>query len=123
MKTKKLMLAAAVLDAVLILPAALFMIALVLRHLPLPEVANAGQGIVMWYAGKMWTLWVLLLALPFAALLTGGMALVREWAEMPSAVRPPFVMSRAQPVSLGVAVLTVSAAGILTIVVLHMLAN
>ena len=117
------MLLAAALDSVLILPAALFLTALVLRHLPLPEVANAGQQIVMWYAGKMWTLWALLLALPFTVLLTGGVALRREWVERSSVVRQPFTMIWAQPMSLWVAALTLSAAGILVIVVLHMLAN
>ena len=123
MKVKNPMLVAATLDSVLIAPAALFMTALVLRHLPLSEWANTAQRIVMWYAGKMWTLWVLLLALPFTVLLTGGVALRREWEAIPSAMRQPFAFVRAQPISLWVAALTLSAAGILTAVVLHMLAN
>jgi hypothetical protein len=64
------MLVAAALDSVLIAPAVLFMTALAIRNLPLSEVANTGQRIVMWYSGRMWTLWVLLLALPFAVLIT-----------------------------------------------------
>ncbi|MBV9937200.1 MAG: hypothetical protein JO150_01755 [Acidobacteriaceae bacterium] len=123
MQVKNPMLVAAALDSVLIAPAALFITALVLRNLPLSELANTGQRIVMWYAGKMWTLWVLLLALPLAVLLTGGVVLMREWEERPPAVRQPFAMIRAQPMSLWIAALTLSAVGILTAVVLHMLAN
>jgi hypothetical protein len=57
----------AVLELVLIFPAALFMTALMLRNLqPLQyEPARSAQQLVMWYAGRMWTLWVLLLGLPF----------------------------------------------------------
>ena len=33
----------------------------------------------MWYSGHMWTLWVLLLALPFAGMVTGCGTLLREW--------------------------------------------
>ena len=52
----------AFLQLVLILPAALFMAALVVRNLgPLRyEPAHTAQQIVMWYAGRLWTLWVLL---------------------------------------------------------------
>ena len=99
------------------------MTALVIRNLPLSELANTGQRIVMWYAGKMWTLWLLLLALPFAVLLTGGTALIREWREGPTAVPPFMAVIRTRPLTLFVAALTLSAAGILTVVVLHMLAN
>ena len=118
------MLVTAALDFVLIVPAALFMAALVIRNLPVHEVANTAQGIVMWYAGRLWTLWVLLLALPFAVLITGCIALFRDWIEVPNvAWQPLALIRRAQPASLFVAALTFSAAGILAIVVLHMLAN
>ena len=58
----------------LIFPSALFMGALVVRELqPLQnEPAHTAQQLVMWYAARMWTLWVLLIALPFAVLVTGG---------------------------------------------------
>ena len=111
------------LDLVLIFPAALFMAALVIRNLPLHEMANNAQQIVTWYAGRIWTLWVLLLALPFVVLITGCAALFRDWMEMPNAARQPLAIIRAQPASLFIAVLTLTAAGILAIVVLHMLAN
>jgi hypothetical protein len=56
----------AFLQLVLILPAALFMASLVVRNLgPLQyEPAHTAQQIVMWYAGRLWTLWVLLFTLP-----------------------------------------------------------
>jgi hypothetical protein len=120
---KKTMLVTAALDLVLIVPAALFMTALVMRNLPLQEVANAAQRIVMWYSEKMWTLWVLLLALPFTVLITGCMTLFRDRIEMPHAAGQPLGLIRAEPVSLFVAAQTLGAAGILAIVVLHMMAN
>src|SRR5580704_12217210 len=71
----------AALELVLILPAALFMTALVLRNLqPLQfEPAHSAQLLVMWYAGRMWTLWVLLFALPIIVLVSGCAELIRNW--------------------------------------------
>jgi hypothetical protein len=53
----------------------------VTRHLqPLQyEPAHTAQQIVMWYSVRHWTLWVLLIGLPFAALLTGYGTLLRNW--------------------------------------------
>jgi len=99
------------------------MAALVIRNLPQHEMANSAQRLVMWYAGRLWTLWVLLLALPFVALIAGCVALVRDRIETPNAARQPLAVIRAQPTILFIALLTLSAAGILVIVVLHMLAN
>lgn len=113
----------AVLDLVLILPAALFMAALAIRHLPQHEMANSARRLVMWYAGRLWTLWVLLLALPFVVLITGCVALVRDRIETPNAARQPLAVIHAQPAMLFIALLTLSAGGILVVVVLHMLAN
>src|SRR5580693_6637457 len=63
----------AALELVLILPAALFMTALALRNVqPLQyEPAHSAQQLVLWYAGRMWTLWVLLFGLPFTVLVSG----------------------------------------------------
>jgi hypothetical protein len=115
-------------ELVLIFPAALFMAALVVRNLgPLQyEPAHTAQGIVMWYSGQMWTLWALLLALPFAVLVTGCATLLRGWrrdVELPSAARQSLAVIRAHPATFFVAATTLTAAGILVIVVLHMLAN
>jgi hypothetical protein len=120
---KKPMLITAVLELLLMLPATLFMAALVIRNLPLHEMADSAQRIIMWYSGRVWTLWVLLLALPFTVLITGCVALFRDQMELPNAARQPVAIIRAQPVTLFVAVLALSAAGILAIVVLHMLTN
>jgi len=66
-------------ELVLIFPAALFMSAVIISHLqPLQyEPARAAQQIVMWYSVRYWTLWILLIGLPFAAMLTGCATLLR----------------------------------------------
>ena len=118
----------AALGLLLILPAVLFITALVVRNLgPLHyEPMHTAQRIVMWYAGRMWTLWVLLLALPFTGLVTGCATLLREWnrdLELPNTPRQSFAVLRAHPTTFVVAGTTLTAAAILVIVALHMLAN
>jgi hypothetical protein len=108
---KRALLIATVLDFVLLSPAVLFMAALIARNLPLHEMAANAQHIVLWYAARLWTLWVLLLALPFVVLTTGSVALSRDWTEMPNAPHQ-LLMG-----------LTFTAAGILVVVIFHMLAN
>jgi hypothetical protein len=114
----------AALELILILPAGLFMIALVLRTLSSLgyEPAHSAQQVVMWYAGRMWTLWVLLLALPFAVLLIGCLTLYRD-AELLLSVRQSVSLLHGHLATLFVAVTTLAAVGILAIVILHMLAN
>jgi hypothetical protein len=112
----------------LILPAVLFMGSLIARNVsPLQnEPAHMAQQIVMWYAGRMWTLWVFLVAFPLGVLVTGGIAFARNWSEyarLPQAAKPMLAAIHVNRVMLIVAVLTVTAGVILTIVVLHMLAN
>ncbi len=118
----------AAIQLVLIFPAALFMTALVVRSVqPLQyEPAHSAQQLVMWYAGRMWTLWVLLLALPLAVLVTGCATLLRNWnrdTALMQTVRQSLAEIRAHVATLFVAATTLAAAGILAIVVLHMLAN
>jgi len=120
--------ALAALQLALLSPAALFMTALVVRNLgPLQdEPAHSAQRIVMLYAGRVWTLWVLLLALPFAVLVTGCATLLRGWngdAEPSNTARQSLAVTHAPSARLLVAATTLTAAGILAIVVLHMLAN
>ena len=115
-------------EVVLIFPAALFMAALVLRTLqPLQfEPAHSAQQLVMWYAGRMWTLWVLLLGLPFIVLVTGCATLLRSWNRdtvWSQAVRQLPTTMLGHFATLLVAATTLAASGILVIVVLHMLAN
>ncbi len=108
----------AAVELALLSPAALFMAALVVRKLNSVqyEPAYTAQQIVMWYAGRMWTLWVLLVALPFAALAFGCAVLKHNWNHCTD----PRQFARQ---SLAIAVSTLAAGGILGIVVLHMLAN
>ena len=111
--------AAAVAELLLIFPAALFMAALVVRNMqPLRyELAGTAQRIVMWYAGRQWTLWALLIGLPLAVLVTGCAVLPGWHRERPNGTR------RTQPATLLVAATTFTAGVILLIVVRHMLAN
>ncbi len=112
----------------LIAPAALFMTALFVRNLQPEqyEPAHTAQRIVLWYAGRQWTLWVLLMALPFAVLVTGCMTLLRSWhdnRELREAARHALAAIRAHLATLGVAVATLAAAGVLAIVALHSLTD
>jgi hypothetical protein len=118
----------AVLEVVLILPAALFMTALALRNLQPPqyESAHIAQKLVMWYAERMWTLWVLLLGLPFTVLVSGCAALLRSWNRdivLPLTARQSLAVVRAHLATLFIAATTLIAGVILAIVVLHLLAN
>jgi hypothetical protein len=97
----------ATMELVLIFPAALFLTAVAAPSL-ISQPAPTAQRLVMWYAERMWTLWVLLLALPLAALVIGCATLLR--------LRPDLG-------TLFVAVTTLAAGGVVTIVILHMLAN
>jgi hypothetical protein len=115
----------AAIELALIFPAALFMTALVIRNLSLPyEPAHTAQQLVMWYAGRMWTLWVLLLALPFIVLVTGCATLRYNWnRELLHTPRQLLAAIRVHLAMLFVAATALAAGGILVIVVLHMLAN
>jgi hypothetical protein len=111
--------AIATMELLLILPAALFMTALVVRMLqPLQnEPASTAERIVQWYAERQWTLWILLIALPMAVLVTGCATLTQ------SDTRQTLAAIRAQPATLLVAAATLTAGSFLVIVVLHMMAN
>ena len=118
----------AFMELVLIFPAALFMTALGLRNLqPLQsEPAHSAHQLVMWYAGRMWTLWVLLLGLPFTVLVTGCAALLHSWNRdivLALTARQSLAIVRAHLATLFIAATTLIAGVILAIVVLHMLAN
>jgi len=67
-------------EVILLFPAVLFMTALVVRYLgpSQDEPAHSAQQVVMWYAGRQWTLWVLLIALPLTVLVTGCATLLRR---------------------------------------------
>jgi hypothetical protein len=112
----------------LIFPAALFMTAVLVGagDAPQYELARVAQRIVMWYSARIWTLWLLLLALPFVVLITGSATLVLSWSHevaLPHGVRQSLATIPAPVATLFVAGTTLTSAGILAIVVLHMLAN
>lgn len=119
----------AAMQLALIFPAALFLTAVLVGagDAPQYDLARIAQRIVMWYSARMWTLWLLLLALPFAVLISGSLTLVRTWdrdVEPPRAARQSLATMIPAPLAaLFVAGTTLTSAGILAIVVLHMLAN
>jgi hypothetical protein len=118
----------AVMELVLIFPAVLFMTALVVRNLqPLQyEPARSAQQLVMWYAGRMWTLWFLLLGLPLIVLVSGCAELLRSYNRdivLLLTSQKSLAMVRARLSSLFIAATTLVAGVILAIVVLHVLAN
>ena len=114
-------------ELVLIVPAALFLTAVVARHLqPLQdEPAHTAQEIVTWYSRRYWTLWVLLISLPFAALLNGCGVLLRnsiDGTDEGQAAKA-FAAIRTRTANAIIAAATLAAGLILAVVVLHMLAN
>jgi hypothetical protein len=112
----------------LMFPAILFMGALVLRQLlPLQyEPAHTAHRIVMWYAGRLWTLWALLITLPLAVLVTGCIMLRRSWSnvpELPHRAQQRLATIYADRAMLFVAMMTLTAGVVLAIVAMHMGAN
>jgi hypothetical protein len=116
-------------ELLLIFPAALFMTALFVRNLqPLQyEPAHTAQRIVTWYAVRPRVgLWVLLIALPLAVLVTGCATLLRSWnddVELRQAARHTLAAIRAHMATLFVAAATLTAGGVLAIVALHVLTD
>jgi hypothetical protein len=112
----------------LMFPAILFMGALVVRQLsPLQhEPAHTAHRIVMWYAGRMWTLWALLITLPLAVLVTGCVTLLRRWStvpELPYRAQQGLAAIYADRPMLCIAMMTLTAGVVLAIVAMHMAAN
>jgi hypothetical protein len=112
-------------QALLIFPAILFMGALIVRQLsPLQhEPAYTAQRIVMWYAGRMWTLWMLLITLPLAVLVTGCLTFLRSRRELPRGVQKGFAAIHTDSAMSFVAAMTLTAGVVLAIVAMHMLAT
>lgn len=116
----------ALVHLLLISPAVFFLLAVIVQRLPLQgQPALTAQHIVTWYALRMWTLWILLLALPLSVLISGCISL---WDSSGSA---PVASLRHKAVAAFhvagskrfVASTTVTAAIIVGIVILHMAAN
>jgi len=109
----------------LIAPAVLFLVAVTVQRLPL-QPAHTAQHIVMWYAERMWTLWILLLVLPLSVLISGCISLLRDSsgnAQVASLPQKALVALHRAGERTSVAVTTVTAAVIVGVVILHMLAN
>lgn len=113
---------------VLIFPAALFMTALLARYLqpPIYEQAHTAQRIVMWYSGRVWTLWGLLIGLPLVVLVIGCVTLLQNWianAEPKQTTPQRSATHRFHPATIIIAAVTLLAGMILLIVAVHMLMN
>ncbi|MEA2559242.1 MAG: hypothetical protein QOH06_746 [Acidobacteriota bacterium] len=115
-------------ELLLISPAALFMTALFVRKLgPLQdEPARTAHEVAMWYAGRQWTLWALLIVLPLIAVVTGCATLLRNWNDEVESRHAPgglLASSHADLATLFIAAMTLTAGGMLARVAVHMLAN
>ena len=77
-------------------PALLFMGALAVRNLQSLQYqpARTAQRIVVWYAARQWTLWALLIALPFTVLIIGCCSLLRDRSDRVQRCSPASKRSR-----------------------------
>src|ERR1700674_3970317 len=113
MKTIRRAIAAA--ELLLIFPAVLFMTTLFVRNLQPQqyEPAHTAERIVTWYAVRPRVgLWVLLMALPLAVLITGCATLLRSWngdVELRQAARQMLAAIHAHLATLIVGVATLTA--------------
>ncbi len=114
--------AAPIAQFLLLLPAALFMLSLILRGMgPMQyEPAHTAQQIVLWYSGRIWTLWLLLTLLPLAVLGIGGTVLLGQSSTEPHRLLGAILSNGT---TMLVAVLTPASAIILLIVGVHVLRN
>ena len=116
-------------ELLLIFPAALFMTALFVRNLqPLQyEPAHTAQQIVNWYAARPRVgLWIFLIGLPLAVLVTGCATLLKRWSEeeeLRQAARQTVTVLASHWTTLAVFGSTLVSGGILAIVALHLLSD
>jgi cytochrome b561 len=127
MNTAKRALAAA--ELLMVFPAALFLVAAVMRGLqPLQyEPARTAERILYWYAARPhFALGLVFIALPLVVFLSGCAWLWRNWgreARLREAVMQTLAAIRAHLAILLVAIATVAAGGILAIVVGHLITD
>src|SRR5262245_43371571 len=117
--------AVAVLEILLLAPAALFMAALFIRQLAETDAAFAARQIVTWYSGRHWTLWGLLIALPMTVLTIGAYVLSHSRtgdARLRHAGMRGVSGAHADVATVSLVLTTMAAAGMLAIVILHLLA-
>ena len=110
----------------LIIPAALFIVALLVRDLQplLDQAAYIARLVVIWYSERVWTLWLFLAALPFTVFVLGSGALMQDWTARldPRHVNPrTSVVIDFQPTAIAIWALTMLSAVILTVVAVHVL--
>ena len=114
-------------DLILVAPGVVFFLALFLRNFfPPSDPGNAAQSIVMWYAGRPWTLWILLVGLPLVAVLVSAVVLVRLWSRDDSLRKDATQAIRALRTHHAAALTAasmISAVTVLFLVALHMAAN
>jgi hypothetical protein len=112
----------AVIELLLVFPAALFMIALFLREVQ--PLAQTGR-VVEWFSHHVVLgLYVALIAMPLAAFVVGCAIVLRSWrsdAEFRRATLEIVTTVRAHVASLLIAGATLMAGGILAIVAMHMI--
>lgn len=112
-------------ELLLIFPSALFMTSLFVRNLQPQELepAHTAQQIVAWYSARPHIgLWLLLIALPLAVLVTGCATLVHRWSrevELRQAARNTLAAVRAHLGTVLIAGASLAAGGVLAIVALH----
>jgi hypothetical protein len=118
-----------VIELLLILPAALFMIALLVRNLqpPQSEPAHTAWCLVDWYSTHLILgLYLFLVAMPLAAFLVGSSTLFLGWhrdAEFRKAALATFNAVRPYLADLVISAATLMAGFFLAIVALHMMTN
>ena len=112
----------AIIELLLVFPAALFMVALFLREVQ--PLAQTGR-LVEWFSHHVvFGLYVFLIAMPLAAFVVGCAIVLRSWrsdAEFQRATLEIFATVRAHVASVLIAGATLMAGGILVIVAMHMI--
>jgi len=112
----------AIVELILIFPAALFMTALFLREVQ--PLAHTGR-LVDWFSHHVVIgLYVFLVAMPLAAFVSGGALVLSSWrnnAEFRRATQEMVTIVRKHLASLLIAGATLMAAGILAIVAMHLI--
>jgi len=119
----------ALLELLLVFPAALFMASLFLRQIQPQQYqpAHAAQAIVDWYAARpAFGLHICLIALPLIALFLGAVTLLRSWkddAELRGGTLATLAFLRMHAAMLLVTLAAFAAACILAIVAVHVITD
>jgi hypothetical protein len=109
----------AVIQIALISPAALFLTAVLVAagdQPPRYDLARFAQSLIDWYSVRAWTLFLLLLTMPLACLITGSITLLKSAGRSLVGLTTPIA-------TLLVGWATITSAGVLGVAALHMLAN